>query len=72
MEGLPVSYAGRTLYVTIESDPVTGHLSITIAGRPALFAFAAPDLADAVTSESFFGDPTSDTTLICDDLQARR
>lgn len=70
--GAPVSYAGRTLYVVIESDPVAGHLTITIAGRPALFAFAAPNLADAATSRSFFVDRTSMTTPICHDLQARR
>jgi hypothetical protein len=70
--GTPVPRTNGPVHVTIESDPITGHLTITINGRPALFAFAAPNLAEATTSESFFVDHTSRTTPICDDLQARR
>ena len=70
--GTAVSLVDRGLFVTIESDPVTGHLTITIAGRPALFAFATPNLSEATLSPSFVVDHTTRTTPICDDLQARR
>ena len=70
--GSPVSLIGREIFVTIESDPVTGHLTVAIAGRPALFAFAAPNLVGAGVSPSFTVDRTIRTTPICDDLQARR
>ncbi|MGB8860300.1 MAG: hypothetical protein WCC60_13625 [Ilumatobacteraceae bacterium] len=70
--GSPVAIGGDQVRVVIESDPVTGHLSVGIDGRPALFAFAAPDLVDAVASPAFVLDPPRRSTPICDDLQVRR
>ena len=67
---VPVS-DGPTV-IAIESDPVTGHLTVAIGGRPALFAFAAPNLDDAEFSSSFALRMSDSNTPICDDLQARR
>jgi hypothetical protein len=70
--GTPVPLTNGPLRVTIESDPITGHLTIALSGTPTLFAFAAPDLAEATTSPEFAVDASTRGTPICDDLQARR
>ena len=58
--------------ISVRSDPVTGHLSVAIGGRRALFAFAAPNLADAEVSSSFALRTSEGNTPICDGLKARR
>ncbi len=70
--GPAVPVAGGDTVITVESDPVTGHLTVTIGARPALFAFAAPNLSDAEVSSSFVVRTSDGNTPICDDLQARR
>ena len=72
IDGTPVSVGPGTATVEVESDPVTRRLTVAIDGRPALFAFAAPDLAEAVTSASFSVAAVNGSTPICDGLQARR
>jgi hypothetical protein len=69
--GAPVPVGQGPVALVIESDPVTGQLTVTLDGRQALFAFAAPDLVDAAASAGI-EIVASPSTAICDDLQARR
>ena len=70
--GPSVPVAEGDTVITVDSDPVTGHLTVAIGGLPALFAFGAPNLADAEVSSSFALRPSDGNTPICDDLQKRR
>ena len=70
--GQSVPLSGETAALTIESDPVTGNLSVRLDGRLALFSFAGPTLVDAVATPNFVASEPNDTTPVCNDLQARR
>ena len=71
--GEAVAVGDRAVTVEITSDPVTGGFTVEVAGRPALFAFAAPDLATATVSDNFRVDsPADGDTPVCDYLQSRR
>lgn len=70
--GPSVPVADGDTVITVESDPVTGHLTVAVGGQPALFAFAAPNLADAEVSSSYALLRSDGNTPVCYDLQARR
>jgi hypothetical protein len=71
--GVAVAVADASVAVDITSDPVTGGLAVEVGGRAALFAFAAPDLANAIVSDNLRIDsPADGDTPVCDYLQSRR
>ncbi len=71
--GTPLALADGGHRVRITSDPVIGQLAVFIDDELALFAFAAPDLADADISDTLdLITPAHGGTPICDDLKARR
>lgn len=71
--GDAVAVGDGSVTVEITSDPVTGGLSVEVASRQALFAFAAPDLASATVGDNFQVDsPSGGDTPVCDFLQSRR
>jgi hypothetical protein len=72
IEGTPIVVDGR-YELDILSDPITGQLEVRVDGGLALFAFAAPALADAEVSDTFaVNAPADGGTPICRALQARK
>ncbi|MEQ1700397.1 MAG: hypothetical protein ABMA25_09815, partial [Ilumatobacteraceae bacterium] len=72
VEGAPVTTDGP-YSLDILSDPITGQLEVRVDGELALFAFAAPVLADAEVSDTFeIEAPADGGTPICRGLQARK
>lgn len=70
--GAPLDLEVGEHEVHITSDPVVGQLVVTVDDDLALFAFAAPDLADAEISDTLTVAPATDRTPTCDDLERRR
>lgn len=69
--GAPVPMRRASAAIDIRSDPVTGRLEVLVDGEQSLFAFAAPNLADAEVGNLQRATDV-DTTPICQRLQARR
>ncbi len=71
--GEAVAIGDATVTIEITSDPVTGGFTVEVEGRPALFAFAAPDLTTATVSDNFRVESRANgDTPVCDYLQSRR
>ncbi|MEI6496209.1 MAG: hypothetical protein WCO88_06015 [Actinomycetota bacterium] len=71
LDSAPLPWNGEAVAITVVADPVLPELSVTVAGRSALFSFRVPT-GTLTPGTDFTVDPTDQNETLCRQLAHRR